>query len=105
PSDYVRKQTLANAERYITSSLKEYETLVLGADEKALVLELSIFNDLREQTAAHCKPIQQTASAVAHLDVYSALAEVARARGYCRPAVADGGDTCIKEGRHPVVEL
>ena len=104
PEEYVRRQTLTGAERYVTTELKEYETKVLGADERRRRLEQELFEDVRGRVAAEARPLLATARALALLDVLSALAEVAHARGHVRPVV-DGGDALeIVEGRHPVLE-
>lgn len=104
PSDYIRKQTLANSERFITEELKITENKILGAKEKALVLEEDIFNSLREFLAARIKPIQQTAEAVAQIDVLSSFAEAAIQNNYTKPDISADGVLQIKNGRHPVVE-
>ncbi len=104
PEDYQRKQTLANAERYITPSLKEYEEKVLGAEEKMVEIEYDLFQQVRQQTAQQGGRIQQTAGALAQLDVLLALAELAHERGYVVPEIDDGGELAIIEGRHPVIE-
>lgn len=104
PDDYIRKQTTANGERFITPQLKEYEALVLGADEKAIEMEYAIFSQVREEVAKHAETIATAARAVAELDVLASLAEVAANNGYCRPDVNDGEEIVIKNGRHPVVE-
>lgn len=104
PEDYQRKQTLANAERYITPVLKEYEDKVLGAEERLVDLEYQLFQEVRQQVAAQGARIQGTAGALAAVDVLAALAEVAGTRGYVRPRVDDSGVLRIVEGRHPVVE-
>src|SRR5439155_23402816 len=85
PADYIRKQTIKNAERYITPELKEYEEKVLSADEKAKELEYQLFVELRDATAACAKRLQRSAAVLAQLDVLTALAALARQRGYCRP--------------------
>ena len=104
PPHYVRKQTLVNAERYITQDLKEYELKVLNANDRIVELEEEIFNLLRTQLLEVIGRIQQTAASIATLDVLLSLAEVAVARGYSRPEVHDGDEIRIVEGRHPVVE-
>jgi DNA mismatch repair protein MutS len=104
PADYVRKQTLANAERYVTPELAEYEAKILHADEKRLVFELDTFERLRVQVAAAAPRVLHLAEAVALLDTLCALAEVAHTSGYCRPEVDDGLIVDIEDGRHPVVE-
>ena len=104
PSDYIRKQTLTNAERYITPALKEYEALVLNAEERMLEIEGRLFREVCAQIAGHAERLLRTARAIAHLDVFAALAEVAAREGYCRPALTDADVLHIREGRHPVVE-
>ncbi len=105
PTDYIRKQTLANAERYITPDLKEYEALVLNADERRLDIEQQLFAELCTEIAAHAGELLALAAAIAELDVYSALAEVALSNRYVRPEVDEGPSLEIAGGRHPVVEL
>ena len=108
PADYIRKQTLVNAERYITPDLKEYESLVLNAEERILELEGQLFRQLLAQIAAAASRLLATAAAIAELDVAAALAEVAEANRYVRPVLADdgvvGASIDITGGRHPVVE-
>jgi len=104
PADYIRKQTIANGERYITPELKEYEHKIMGAQEKSIALEYELFLALREQLVAETAAIQQTAAAIAQLDVLCALADRALALQYVRPAMSDGTGLYIKDGRHPVVE-
>ncbi len=104
PADYIRRQTLANAERYITPELKEYEEKVLGAEERITELEYTLFQEMRELVAAEGERIARTADRLALLDVLAALAELAHERGYCRPLVDDGDSIVIQEGRHPVIE-
>jgi DNA mismatch repair protein MutS len=104
PDDYIRKQTLVNAERFITPELKEYEEKVLGAEDRIADLEFSLFQGIREQVAAEAERIARTADSVAVLDVLASLADLAHDRDYCRPGM-DGSDIIeIVEGRHPVVE-
>jgi len=105
PDDYIRKQTLTNAERYITPDLKEYEALVLNADERRLEIEQQLFRELCMQVAASYQQLLQLAVLLAELDVYTALAEVALNRRYVRPVVDEGPGIEILAGRHPVVEL
>ena len=105
PDHYVRKQTLVNAERYITPELKEYESLVLNAQERIIELETALFRELVERVAQQGHRLLQTARALAQLDVTLALAEVAVDNNYTRPELAEDGVIDIKEGRHPVVEL
>ena len=104
PEHYIRKQTLANAERYITQELKELEARVLGAKDRAVALEYQLFTQLREAVAAQLVRIQSTAEALARLDVLTSLAEVAVRQNYCRPDVDLSGRIDIQGGRHPVVE-
>ncbi|UCG57133.1 MAG: DNA mismatch repair protein MutS [Phycisphaerales bacterium] len=103
PPDYVRKQTIKNAERYITEKLKEYETQVLGAEEKALDLEQRIFEDLRVQASGYVSRLQHLADTVAHCDCLAALAYLAKRRNYIRPKVTAGGELTIRDGKHPVL--
>ncbi len=105
PDDYVRKQTLVNAERFITPELKEYESLVLNAQERIVELETRLFREVVAQVAQHAHRLLETARAVAELDVVLALAEVAVANNYVRPRLADDREIHIRAGRHPVVEL
>lgn len=105
PPGYVRKQTLVNAERYITEDLKEYEQKVLNAQELSMSLEEKIFTALRTRLQEVIPRIQSTATSVAALDVLLSLAEVAALRAYTRPEVDEGDEIRIVEGRHPVVEL
>ena len=104
PDRYIRKQTLANGERYITEELKDMESQVLGAGEKRVALEYQLFCDIRMRVAENVHRIQKTAYMLAKLDVYASLAEVASRNGYCRPEVGYGDEISIKDGRHPVVE-
>jgi DNA mismatch repair protein MutS len=104
PSDYIRKQTLVNAERYITPELKEYETLVLNAEEQILSVERRLFDELCTQIGAQAKRLLETARGVAHLDAFASLADVASREGYVRPALTDDDLLVIENGRHPVVE-
>ncbi len=104
PSDYVRKQTLVNAERYITPELKEKEALILSAEERIQELEQRLYAELLDELAQHAAAIQQRARAIAHLDVYASFADVAAEHGYVRPEIADDDRIEIVAGRHPVVE-
>jgi DNA mismatch repair protein MutS len=104
PEHFIRKQTLKNCERYITPELKEYEEKVLAADENALEREGEIFRLLREQVYQHLRQLQETASALATLDVVAALAELAARRGWVRPEMTDQIVLDIEEGRHPVLD-
>jgi DNA mismatch repair protein MutS len=106
PSHYIRKQTTANAERYITAELKEHESLVLGAQDKASALESEIFGKLRARIADQSRDLLQTARGLAEFDVLAALAESASRNGYVKPEVLEeGSGLWIESGRHPVVEL
>ena len=104
PEYYTRKQTLANAERYITPRLKELEDLILGAEDKLYALEYDLFCQIRDQVAKEIPRIQKTAKAVAKLDVFASLSLVAQRNNYVRPTVNQKGVIDIKNGRHPVVE-
>ena len=104
PAHYVRKQTLANCERYITQELKELENQVLTAKERLTALEYQIFQQLREYLAQQAARVQLTAAAVASADALCSLATVAVQRGYCRPEITLGNEINIESGRHPVVE-
>ena len=104
PEDYHRKQTLTNAERYVTPELKEQESVLLNAEDKAKSLEHELFCQLREAVAGELEGLQSTARALSLLDVLANLAQVAQDSDYCRPAITEGGRIVIKEGRHPVVE-
>ena len=105
PAHYVRKQTLANCERYITQELKELEDQVLTAKDRLTVLEYQIFSQLREHLAAQAARVQLSAAAVAVADVLCSLATVAIQRNYCRPEISLGNEISITDGRHPVVEV
>jgi DNA mismatch repair protein MutS len=105
PQDYIRKQTLVNAERYITPELKEYETLVLNAAERIREIELRLFKEVCTQLAGSAKRLLATGRALARLDVLAGLAETAANEGYVRPQVVDEDVLEIHAGRHPVVEL
>lgn len=104
PPDYIRRQTLAGAERYVTPELKEYEARVLGAEERRRQLEYELFEDLRRRVATRAPDLVTTARALARLDVFAALAELAHVRGYVRPRVDRGTTLSILAGRHPVLE-
>jgi DNA mismatch repair protein MutS len=104
PADYTRKQTTVGGERFITPELKEMEAKVLGADDRAQNLEYQLFQKLRDETLREIEPIQQTADAIAMLDVLCALAETARLFRYCRPELNDSLRLVIKDGRHPVLD-
>jgi DNA mismatch repair protein MutS len=104
PSDYIRKQTLVNAERYITPEMKEYETLVLNAEDRMHEIESRVFRDVCSQLAAGCSYLLKTARSLAELDCIAALAETAATNGYVRPSLVDDTSLDIRDGRHPVVE-
>ena len=104
PEEYIRKQTLANAERYITPELKEYEDQVLGAEERCKEIENTLFFEVRGQCAAWTEAVQETARSLARLDILASFADAAVERGYVRPQVDDGPAIEIEGGRHPVVE-
>jgi DNA mismatch repair protein MutS len=104
PEHYIRKQTLVNAERFITPEMKEYETLVLNAEDRIREIELRLFKEVCATLSKSAFSLLDSARALAELDVLSALAEVAALGGYCRPEVHEGGEFEIHEGRHPVVE-
>lgn len=104
PSDWIRKQTLVNAERYITEELKHYEEKILGAEEKVLLIEQRIFTELVSAIMEFIAPIQLNASLVARLDCLLGFAKVALAYGYTRPLLVDSDVLDIKDGRHPVIE-
>ncbi|HEX6589813.1 MAG TPA: DNA mismatch repair protein MutS [Longimicrobiales bacterium] len=104
PDDYVRKQTLANGERYFTPELKQWEEKVLGAEERIAQREAALFGELRSQIALEVTRLQASAETVARLDMLAGLAEVAERRGYVRPDVHSGYEVEIRAGRHPVVE-
>src|SRR6267143_2893068 len=104
PAHYTRKQTTVGGERFITPELKEMEAKVLGADDRAQNLEYQLFQKLRDETLREIEPIQQTADAIAQLDVLCALAETARLFRYCRPELNDSLRLVIKDGRHPVLD-
>ena len=104
PPDYIRKQTLVNAERFITSDLKEYESRVLGAEETRLRRELELFQELRRRLAAEAPRLKKVAGALGILDVLATLAEVAALHQYCRPCLAPEPALAIESGRHPVLE-
>jgi DNA mismatch repair protein MutS len=104
PDDYVRKQTLTNAERYITPELKEYETLILNAEDRILDLERRLFSEINQNVAQNGERLLTTARILARLDVAAALAEVAANHAYVRPALTDDTALNVENGRHPVVE-
>jgi DNA mismatch repair protein MutS len=104
PAEYIRKQTIANGERFITPELKTMEGKILGAEERSSKLEYEIFQRVREQVLGCVPEIQRAAGALAQLDVLGAFAETARLYNYCRPEIRDQGLLSVKEGRHPVLE-
>ena len=104
PDYYTRKQTLTNAERYITPELKEMEDMILGAEDKLVQLEYELFRELRGQIAKNVVRIQKTAKALAKIDVFASLALISEQNHYCRPSLNQNGRIDIKNGRHPVVE-
>ncbi|MBN2883765.1 MAG: DNA mismatch repair protein MutS, partial [Clostridia bacterium] len=104
PDHYIRKQTLANNERFITEELKEMETSILGAEEKLVRLEYNLFVELRNELAGYGSSLQKTAKALCRLDAYCSLAETADRENYCRPEISMEPILDIREGRHPVVE-
>jgi DNA mismatch repair protein MutS len=103
PADYVRKQTVKNAERYITDELKQYETRALGAEEKALELEQKLFEEVRIQAAQYIPRLQMLADTIAQCDCITALAYIAKRRGYIRPKMTTGTELVIADGKHPVL--
>ena len=104
PQTYIRKQTVANGERFITPELKDMEGKILGAEERSVKLEYELFQRVREEVLQQLPRLQQTAAALAQLDVLGAFAETARLYNYCRPQIAADGIIEISEGRHPVLE-
>jgi len=104
PAHYVRKQTIANGERFITPELKEMESKILGAEERSTKLEYDLFLRVREEALGSLRQIQDTAAALAQLDVLAAFAETARLFGYSRPRVSEDSVLVIRDGRHPVLE-
>lgn len=105
PTEYIRKQTLANCERYVTPELKEIESKILGAEEKVILLEYHLFIEVREKIAHEITRIQQTARAIAELDVLYSFAEIAAENNFIKPHINTSNEIKIVEGRHPVVEL
>lgn len=103
PGDYTRKQTIKNAERYITEKLKEFEQQILTANDEAIALEQQLFAQLRDETAKYIPRIQQLAGCVAAVDCLASLAELAKKRNYIRPEITEGNEIIIREGRHPVL--
>ncbi len=104
PAQYIRKQTIANGERFITPELKEMEGKILGAEERSTKLEYELFLKVRESIIAHLAEIQQSAQALAQLDVLAAFAETARLCNYCRPEIGEEGILELQDGRHPVLD-
>lgn len=104
PDRFIRKQTLANAERYITEELKNLENQILGAEEKVVVLEYNAFTKIREEIAKNIRRLQQTSEVIATLDILTTFAQVAEDMNYCMPQVDESGVLDIKNGRHPVIE-
>ncbi len=104
PNDWIRKQTLSGAERYITPELKEYEEKILGADEKILALEVKLFEELVSEILDYIQPIQRNANLIARLDCLQSFSSIAVKHHYRRPVIADDLALMIKEGRHPVIE-
>jgi DNA mismatch repair protein MutS len=105
PAEYIRKQTVTNAERYITPDLKEYESLILNADERRLELEQRIFRQICDSLISHASQLIQLANGLAQIDVYASMAEVASKHRYSRPQIDEETELIIAGGRHPVVEL
>lgn len=105
PAEWIRKQTLVGAERYITAELKEYEEKVLGAEEKILAIEARLWEELLSYLSSSLETLQRNASVVAHLDCLTSFARLATERGYVRPEVADDKVIDIRDGRHPVIEM
>nr|WP_295930022.1 DNA mismatch repair protein MutS [uncultured Dyadobacter sp.] len=104
PADWIRKQTLVNAERYITPELKEYEEKILNAEDRIAVIEFRIFNDVVQTASRYLAAIQQNALVISALDVLSSFALVARKNKYAKPVISEGNELDIKDGRHPVIE-
>ncbi|WP_231036261.1 DNA mismatch repair protein MutS [Pectinatus sottacetonis] len=104
PENYIRKQTLVNTERYITPELKEFETKILGAQEKTLQIEYRLFIEVREKVKKHIESIQKTAQSIAVLDVITSFAEAAVQYNYIRPSISGDGKIIIYDGRHPLIE-
>src|SRR5690606_25486189 len=103
PPDYVRKQTIKNAERYITDELKKYEEQALGAREKALDLENQLFEEVRTESTRYIRRLQELAGVLAVCDCLTGLAYLARQHRYIRPTITDGKELVIVEGKHPVL--
>ncbi|MBR0087308.1 MAG: DNA mismatch repair protein MutS [Lachnospiraceae bacterium] len=105
PEDYSRKQTLTNAERFITPELKELEDMILGAEDKLYALEYELFSSVREAVSAQIERVQKSARALSHIDALASLAYTAEKNRYVRPKINERGRITIKNGRHPVIEL
>ncbi len=105
PDRYTRKQTLVNCERYITAELKEFETKILGAEEKIKILEYDLFTSVREKISSHIKRIQKTAKIIAALDVLASFAEISFKNNYIKPKIINNDEIIVKNSRHPVIEL
>jgi DNA mismatch repair protein MutS len=105
PPSFIRKQTLKNAERYVTPELKEYEEKILAADEQAQLLELELFEQLRAAVLRHGQPLRDTARAIAQVDALRGLAALASRHGYCRPQLTSDRELLIRAGRHPVLDV
>src|SRR5215470_13466319 len=104
PGDYMRKQTLTNAERFFTLELKEHETLIANASERIVELETNLYRQVCAEISRHADRIAQVAAGVAHIDLFAALAECSARYDYARPELNEGGDIVISEGRHPMIE-
>lgn len=104
PESWIRKQTLVSSERYITEELKEYESQILGAEEKILIIETELYNGLMDYISGYLAELQNSAKAIAHLDVLSTFAELAVENHYVRPKMTDGLNLIVEDGRHPVIE-
>jgi DNA mismatch repair protein MutS len=104
PEHWIRKQTLVSAERYITEELKEYESKILGAEEKIMTLEIQIFNDLVQWMSGFIKEVQNNSFLIAKLDCLSGFSQLSIENDYCKPIIDDSHDLDIKDGRHPVIE-
>ena len=104
PDDYVRRQTLVGGERFITPEMKEYESLILNAQDRMGEIEGALFRQVCQQVASHAEKILRTARAIANIDAFGSLAEVASRYGYVRPTLDEGDEVTIRQGRHPVVE-
>ena len=105
PEDWNRKQTLVGSERYITEELKEYEQKILGAEEKILMLESRLYDEMIQGLSDYIRPVQLNANWIAHLDCLLSFAVIAREHNYNRPEINEGFELEIREGRHPVIEL